>query len=197
MNTGRDLSRIVIGSILLLAAKAPAAAQSPFIGEIDLVPYNFAMQGYAECNGQLLPISQNTALFSLLGTTYGGDGRTTFALPDLRDRTPIHAGQGPGLSMYVPGQMGGESKHTLTVQEMPAHNHFIAVSGGDGTSDSPVNQIPAVNGAGFPSYGAGQNVVMPPAIMNPTGGGQPHNNLQPYLGLKYVIALQGIYPSRP
>jgi microcystin-dependent protein len=182
---------------LLLIGIGPACAQIPFIGEITLVPYNFAMRGYAECNGQLLPISQNTALFSLLGTTYGGDGRITFALPDLRDRVPIHAGQGPGLSLYVLGQMGGESSHSLTIAEMPAHGHLLSVFDQDGSSSVPLYNFPAKNAAGFPAFSTVEDTVMSAAALGMAGGGQPHNNLQPYLGLKFVIALQGVFPSRP
>ncbi len=187
----------VIGVVLLLAGLTSAArAQSPYLGEIDLVPYNFSPVGWADCNGQLLPISSNTALFSLLGTTYGGDGKSNFALPDLRDRVPIDAGQGPGLTDYIQGESGGEYQHTLIVSEMPPHTHFLRADTSVGTSSRPANGLTAKNGGAIPMYRGTSNQTMSPSALAPTGGGQPHNNLQPYLGLKYIIALQGIYPPR-
>jgi microcystin-dependent protein len=181
---------------MLTAAWNTVAAQSVFLGEIDLVPYNFSPKNFAECNGQLLSIAQNTALFSLLGTTYGGDGRTTFALPDLRDRAPIEAGQGPGLSNYNQGQTGGEFTHTLTIPELPMHAHALQADTANGTTNRPQNYLQARNTAGIPKYGGTANTTMSVGTLGATGGNQPHNNLQPYLGLKYIIALQGIFPPR-
>ncbi len=168
----------------------------PFLGEIALVPYTFAPQGWAFCNGQILPISQNTALFSLLGTTYGGDGISTFALPDLRGRVPISSGQGPGLSDYTVGQTGGEENHTLTVNEMPSHAHNAQGTTAVGLSDNPSNAVPAKNAAGIPQYGMGTLAPMAGAAIQSNGGGLPHNNLPPYLSMNYIIALVGIYPTR-
>ena len=175
----------------------------PFIGQIKIFGGNFAPRGYAFCDGQLLPISQNTALFSILGVTYGGDGRTTFALPDLRARAPVHPGQGPGLSAYRLGQQGGAATETLTEAELPAHTHPW-----DGLADTSTQASPANNslanlpgpgrGGGVSNlYGPAANLVaMSPDSMDPTGGAQPHNNEQPYLALNYVIALTGVFPTR-
>lgn len=170
----------------------------PFIGEIRMVGFNFAPRGWAMCDGQLLAISSYTALFSILGTTYGGDGRTTFALPDLRGRTPIHEGQGPGLSPYPLGQKSGYQTWQLSVNQIPAHRHT-----GRGTSDpaeesEPAGKLPAgAEGNTYRSATApgGTNIVAMGATA-PTGGNQPHSNEQPYLALYFVIALVGIYPSR-
>ena len=192
----RRMGALLLVLMVIAADGRPARAQTPFLGEIDLVPYNFSPTGWADCNGQLLPIASNTALFSLLGTMYGGDGRSNFALPDLRDRVPLAAGQGPGLSDYVQGEVGGEYQHTLTVAEMPAHSHFLKADTALGSSSRPSGMLMARNGAGIPSYRGGLNQTMSPAAIGVTGGSQPHNNLQPYLGLKYIIAIQGIFPSR-
>lgn len=173
----------------------------PYIGEITLFAGNFAPRGWAFCQGQLLSIAQNTALFSILGTTYGGDGRTNFALPDLRGRAPIGFGQGPGLPSYELGEMGGEPSHTLTYPEMPAHSHAVQAAGvaSGGSSASP-------GGGTWASSTARDNIYSDAAPDTPMAGGnisigaagnsQPHNNMQPYLGLNYIIALEGIYPAR-
>ncbi len=167
----------------------------PFLGEIKMVGFNFAPRGYALCNGQILPIAQNTALFSLLGTTYGGNGQTTFALPDLRSRVPVHQGQGPGLSGYTLGQASGTETVTLNVQQIPAHNHTVNASA-TAASKSPANNVPAVTGAGS-SYGAPPDgTTMNPGMITGGGGNQPHTNLQPSLCINFVIALEGIFPSR-
>lgn len=167
----------------------------PFIGQLMLVPYNFAPRGWAFCNGQLLSIAQNTALFSLLGTTYGGDGITTFALPDLRGRAALSSGQGPGLQNYNLGQVGGTETVTLTVAEMPAHSHLVSATAGDPGQARPSNALLAnINPAGY--TGTAANTTMAPSMIQTTGGSQPHNNLSPYLTLNYVIALEGIFPSR-
>jgi len=165
----------------------------PFLGEIILVPYNFAPLGWAFCEGQLLPINQNQALFSLLGTTYGGDGRTTFALPDLRGRVPISSGQGPGLQNYELGQTGGEETVTLTGNQVGAHSHLVKVSSKHSNSGNPLNNFIA-QGDHFQSAADGS--TMNPGMIENGGGSQPHENRQPYLGLHYCIALQGIFPSR-
>ena len=160
----------------------------PFIGEIKVISFNFAPNGWAFCNGQLLQISQNQALFSILGTTYGGDGRTTFALPNLQGRMPVHQGQGFSL-----GQRGGEVAHTLTVNEMPAHNH-PAMGAASATGFSPNGTVWAP-ADGALEYEAAPNTTMSPAAIANVGGGQPHENEAPYLVLNFVIALVGIFPS--
>jgi microcystin-dependent protein len=154
----------------------------PFLAEIRLFAGNFAPRGWAFCNGQLLSISQNTALFSLLGTTYGGDGRSTFALPDLRDQVPVGAGQGPGLSERVLGEVGGAATVTLLPAELPSHG--VPASSARATTNRAADAVPAAGGR----YAAG-----PPVAVTAT----PHNNRPPYLGLQYIIALQGVFPQRP
>jgi microcystin-dependent protein len=146
----------------------------------------------------LLPINQNQALFSLLGTTYGGNGQTTFALPDLRGRVAINQGQGPGLSNYTIGDMSGEESHTLTINETPAHTHLLNATNAGGNQQTPQNTFIATDAAGNTAgFGAGPaNVTMNPASLSISGGNQPHNNLPPYLTVNYCIALQGIFPSR-
>jgi len=185
----------VLGVCLIGAVHGLCSAQA-ILGEIYLVPYNFSPKGFADCNGQLLSISQNTALFSLLGTTYGGDGKSTFALPDLRDRVPVGAGQGPGLSDYVEGQSGGESSHILTYAEMPYHNHALMADSGGGTSAHAQGNVFARRADRVPVYAATSSTTASVSAIGMTGGGSAHNNLQPYLGLKYIIALQGVYPAR-
>jgi microcystin-dependent protein len=178
-----------------LSATPGAPAQDRLVGSIIIVSFNFPPKGFALCDGQLLPISQNTALFSLLGTTYGGDGRTTFALPDLRGRAPIHQGQGPGLQDYVIGQTGGEETVTLDIAQIPNHTHVPMAS------TAPAN-TGTVAGAtwGRPRvllYSASApSTPMSSAALSPAGGSQPHDNLKPFLVVNYAIALQGIYPSR-
>jgi microcystin-dependent protein len=190
------------GAVLGRTAKAADAPPvrtldgDPWVGEIALVPYNFAPTGWAVCDGQLMSIAQNTALFSLLGTTYGGDGQTTFALPDLRGRVPIHQGQGPGLSPRTLGEGGGEENHTLGIPELPSHSHAAQASSANGTSDSPVGGVPARNAAGTPGYAAAPNAAQAATAIAAAGGGQAHNNMPPYLAMTYIISLFGIYPSR-
>jgi microcystin-dependent protein len=177
-------------------ARAATNGLEPFLGEIMLFAGNFAPTGYAFCEGQLLPISQNTALFSILGTQYGGNGQTTFALPDLRGRAPVHAGQGPGLPFYDQGQFGGEASHTLTVSEMPQHSHVAVADTGNGTTSSPAGALPAHDPAGTPVYGTNPTASMSGNAIGISGGGQPHNVQSPYLAMRYCIALQGVFPSR-
>lgn len=165
----------------------------PFLGEIFLVPYNFAPRGFAFCSGQVLPIAQNTALFSLLGTTFGGNGQTTFALPDLRGRVPVGAGQGPGLSSIDLGEVGGQETVSLTQSQMPAHGHLASVTQAGQASTRPANQVPSAGGA----YAAsGDGSTFTPAFVQSAGGNQPVPIAPPYLGLNYIIALEGIFPSR-
>ncbi|HET9651803.1 MAG TPA: tail fiber protein [Usitatibacter sp.] len=171
----------------------------PFVAEIRIFPFNFAPKGWALCNGQILPISQNTALFSLLGTTYGGDGKSTFALPDLQGAAPVHAGQGPGLSLYDLGQQAGEQAVTLLQTEMPAHSHAAGAQtsplGGVAVATNATLSRPA-SGNLYAPVGAGSTVPMDPNTIGISGGGLPHNNMQPYLTLNFNIALQGVFPPR-
>jgi microcystin-dependent protein len=172
----------------------------PFLGEIRIFPYNFAPRGWAFCQGQLLAISQNTALFSLLGTTYGGNGITTFGLPDLRGRVAVHTGQGPGLSPYDLGQAGGTETVTLTSLQLAPHTHAANCLNANGNQYQPNNAVWAIDAGQNPQYGTTKAAgTMAPNIIGPSGsgGGQPHNNIQPYQTLNYVVALQGIFPQRP
>jgi microcystin-dependent protein len=170
----------------------------PFLGEIRMTGWNFASRGWALCNGQLMSIAQNTALFSLLGTTYGGDGITTFALPNLQGRVPIHQGQGPGLTNRTIGEVGGAESVTLLQTQMPAHNHLVSASqSADGTS--PGNSFPGNDSRGTPLNvynSTSDGTVMNPAMISSSGGNQPHDNMQPYLCVSFMIALEGIFPSR-
>jgi microcystin-dependent protein len=166
----------------------------PFVAEIRIFPFNFAPKGWAWCNGQLLPLSQNTALFSLLGTTYGGDGKSTFALPNLLGSTPMHPGQGPGLSLYDLGQTGGSETVTLLESEIPAHNHSLRALNDDGLSETPVGNVKAKNR--FYNSDTEPLVLMSPSALAPAGGDAPHNNMQPYLTMYFNIALQGVFPPR-
>ncbi|MEM0519600.1 MULTISPECIES: phage tail protein [Aequorivita] len=167
----------------------------PFLGQIQAFGFNFAPRGWAHCNGQLLAISQNTALFSLLGTIYGGDGRTTFALPDLRGRAGLHFGQGPGLSDIRIGERGGVENHTLTTAQMPSHNHTVAPGGKEeGNSDNPDGRY--VAGDGTSSFGDTSDISLGASPSTFTGGGQSFGVRDPFLGINFCIALQGIYPSR-
>jgi microcystin-dependent protein len=165
---------------------------TPYLGEIKIFAGNFAPTGWALCEGQLMPIAQNTALFSIIGTFYGGDGVTTFGLPDLQSRVPVGMGQGAGLSPYALGERAGSETITLTTQQMPGHGHALAASDQPRTSSSPVNGFLA--GGGY--YGSTSDTQLSPTAVEATGGGQPHSNLQPYLALTFIIALQGIFPSR-
>jgi microcystin-dependent protein len=170
---------------------------APFVAEIRIFPYNCAPLGWAFCNGQLLPISQNTALFSLLGTFYGGDGKSTFALPNFQDSVPIHQGQGPGLSSYFLGQSGGAEFVTLLQTEMPAHTHQLraqVVDVGDTNQPSPAASY--AQSAGGTLYQTTSNVQMSFQALAIAGGSLPHNNMMPYLALSFCIALQGVFPAR-
>ncbi|MEN8149306.1 MAG: tail fiber protein [Planctomycetota bacterium] len=186
------------------------------LGEITMFGGNFAPRGWAFCSGQLMPISQNTSLFSILGTTYGGDGRTTFALPDMRGRVPLHPGAGPGLSTYSLGQKGGTETETLTVAQMPAHTHgattgltasaTLRASGTVGdTVKSPAGNVPGFGSQKIYSGGTADTAMDSSCIaltiggsvsIGSTGGGQAHNNMQPYLGVNFIIAVTGVFPSR-
>jgi microcystin-dependent protein len=168
----------------------------PFVAEIRIFPFNFAPKGWAWCDGQLLPLSQNTALFSLLGTMYGGDGKSNFALPDLQGRAPMHPGQGPGLSLHDLGETGGSETVSLLETEIPIHKHPFRFSSGTAISVHPGNSsfgaspspAASVYVSGTPATNAGQTT--------PAGGDQPHNNMQPFLTFYFCIAMQGVFPPR-
>jgi microcystin-dependent protein len=172
----------------------------PFVAEIRIFPFNFAPKGWAFCNGQILPISQNTALFSLLGTTYGGNGQSTFALPNMQGNAPMHPGQGPGLSLHDLGETGGSQFVTLLQSEIPAHTHAAMASNqqADLIPPSATNSLARPNGAlpYVPGSPAPPLVQMAFESLPPAGGSLPHNNMQPYLTLNFNIALQGVFPPR-
>jgi microcystin-dependent protein len=163
----------------------------PFMGEIRVMSFNFAPQGWALCNGQFLPINQNQALFSLLGTMYGGNGQTTFALPDLRGHVPIHVGHG-----HTQGERGGQEAHTVSISEMPTHTHVLNAVAADGTLVIPVDGMFAKAAPANPYHDPTNLAVMNAAVVTSVGGSQPHENLQPYAVLSFCIALQGVFPSR-
>ena len=175
---------------------------NPFVAEIRIFPGNFAPVGWALCNGQVLPISQNTALFSLLGTTYGGDGRSNFALPNLQGRAPMHPGQGPGLSLHDLGESSGAEIVTLIVNELPIHTHAkspLTSRNAAGNAKTPAGNIPAQDAASVTATyvdDAAPQGLMAAQSTSSTGGAQAHNNMRPYLTLNFIIALQGIFPSR-
>jgi len=186
---------VLMAGLTVVPVASAQVGETPYIGEILAVPFNFAPKGWATCQGQLLAISQNTALFSLLGTYYGGNGVNTFALPDLRGRTPVGMGQGPGLSRYDIGQTGGEETVTLQVSQMPAHTHTAFGSLNAGTTATPTGAVWATQTRVY-VYSSSQSTQMAPQALGPAGGSQPHDNMSPYLVLNYVIALNGIYPAR-
>ena len=189
---------LLIGLFAILSmGKANAQQVETFLGEIRMFAGNFAPTGWAFCQGQLLPIAQNTALFSLLGTTYGGNGTTTFALPDLRGRVPVGFGQGPGLSNKDLGQQFGTETVTLTTAQMPAHSHTVNAVTTEGNQNLPTNSLPANTKALDKEYSdAASNTTMKSGMIGITGSSQPVNISQPSLGVNFIIALQGIYPSR-
>jgi microcystin-dependent protein len=162
----------------------------PFLGEIKIISWNFPPKGWTFCNGQLLPINQNQALFSILGTTYGGDGRVNFGLPNLQGRSPVHVGNGIAL-----GELGGETTHTLNISEIPAHNHVPVGSSNTATVRSAAGHLWCADSTNNP-YNPTADTAMNPATVGATGGSQPHENMSPYLVLNFVIALQGIFPSQ-
>ena len=167
----------------------------PFIGQIIMFGGNFAPRGWALCDGSLLSIAQWSALFSILGTSYGGDGRTTFGLPDLRGRVPMHAGNGPGLTSRRLGEKGGNENNTLSITQIPPHNHSVSLS----AKEEANTEVPTGNfiaGAGFDGFGTTSDVTMGALPQQNVGGGQPVNNIQPFQCVNFIIALQGIFPSR-
>lgn len=169
----------------------------PFVAEIRVFPFNFAPKGWAWCDGQLLPLSQNTALFSLLGTTYGGNGKSNFALPDLQGSVPFHPGQGPGLGLYDLGQIGGTETVTLLQTDMPAHTHALQVAGSD-EAETNVAVGDALTRSKNGNIYSTNNTLKPmaPDALAPAGGNQPHNNMMPYVTFYFCIALQGVFPPR-
>ena len=169
---------------------------SPFVGEIRMVGFNFAPLGWAFCNGQLISIAENETLFNLIGTTYGGDGQQTFALPDLRSRIPVHAGQGPGLpSFRILGEMGGTESVTLIPQQIPIHNHPALAKIESGNQANPGNSVWAASGQSAYGTGAG-SLPMKTTLISGSGGNQPHDNLMPYLTISFIISLFGIFPTQ-
>ncbi|MDO8397011.1 MAG: tail fiber protein [Bradyrhizobium sp.] len=169
----------------------------PFVAEIRIFPFNFPPKGWAFCNGQLLPLSQNTALFSLLGTTYGGNGKSNFALPDMQGNAPMHPGQGPGLSLHDLGELGGSTTVTLLESEIPAHSHSMSGYQSDPADRFNPNNASLARSNNGQAYGPPSNLTqMAFQALPPAGGSQPHNNMMPYLTLNFNIALQGVFPPR-
>ena len=171
----------------------------PFVAEIRIFPFNFAPKGWAFCDGQLLSISQNTALFSLLGTTYGGDGKSNFALPNMQGNAPMHPGQGPGLSLHDLGETGGSETVSLLESEIPSHSHSVVAASNPALLKLPAPTNTLARSQGDIAYQSVTNanvIQMSPNALTPAGGDQPHNNMQPYLTLNFCIALQGVYPPR-
>jgi microcystin-dependent protein len=187
---------LVLVFVTFLSANKVTAQTGPFLGQIAMFAGNFAPSGWALCDGQLLAISSNTALFSLLGTTYGGDGQTTFALPDLRGRAPIHAGQGTGLSDKRLGQRGGAEQVTLQVSNLPSHTHSLNASTATGTSNAPTGNVHADTSVFDKEYATTANTAMGTETIGNTGGGVPVDIVQPYLTINYIIALDGDFPLR-
>ena len=184
--------------LLCLGFNNTAQAQEDYLGDIKLTAVTFTQRNWMACEGQLLPISEYSALFSLLGTTYGGDGRTNFALPDLRGRVPVGYGQGPGLSNRPQSEEGGSETNTLSVAQMPTHNHAVNAVVEDGNEHIPTGNLPAGTKLLDKEYSnaSASNTTMNSAMINNTGGSQPVNNMQPYAVVRYVICVQGLFPSR-
>ena len=168
----------------------------PFVAEIRIFPFNFPPKGWAFCNGQIMPLSQNTALFALLGTVYGGDGKSTFALPNLQGSAAMHPGQGQGLSLRDLGEIGGAESVTLLISEIPVHTHSMSAQTLAGDQTIPTGTLPATSPGDNLYAPSGAMVTMAPQALPPAGGSLPHNNMQPYLTLNFNIALQGIFPPR-
>lgn len=184
--------------ILTINSKAYSQDGEQYLGQIVWVPYNFAPAGWLPCNGQLLPIQQYSALFSLLGTQYGGNGTSNFALPDLQGRTLIGSGSGPGLTAQNNGEKSGVPTVTLNTSQLPAHNHNMNAVSSAGNQNLPIGNLPANTGVADAEYSTvAANTTMNPLMIQIAGQNQPHNNMQPYLGMKCIIAMQGVYPPRP
>jgi microcystin-dependent protein len=169
-------------------------SDQPYVGEVKMLAGDVAPAGWMFCEGQVLDISTYSTLFYLIGTTYGGDGQSTFALPDLRGRAPVHMGTGAGSS-YVIGQVGGAETASLSTSQLPAHTHSAKASLAAGTSASPAGMVPALDASGSPHYGTGTDAVLSGAAMSSVGGSGAHDNMQPYLTLRFIISLDGVYPS--
>ncbi|WP_340075262.1 phage tail protein [Leptobacterium sp. I13] len=190
-------SIILIVMLITFSGTFNVSAQDQYIGEIRMFAGNFAPRNWAFCDGRLLPISQYQALYSLLGNTYGGDGRTTFALPDLRGRAPMAPGRGPGLSNRILGEKGGTETNTLSTLQMPPHSHNVNAVSSDGSESVPTNNLLAGSGALDREYSnANPDTTMKSNMISTSGGGQPVNNMQPYSVVNFIIALDGIYPPR-
>lgn len=189
---GRTLAALAGLAWFGRAGRAEAAPQGDiqFVGEIRMFAGNFAPVGWMFCDGSLLAISENETLFNLIGTIYGGDGQSTFALPDLRSRVPVHAGSGFQL-----GETGGAEELYLTLTQIPVHSHAAGASSANGISDDPAGRVPARSAAGVPQYGATSDTTLAPAALLSAGGTGPHSNMQPYLGINYIISLYGVFPS--
>ncbi|MEG0761454.1 tail fiber protein [Chryseobacterium sp.] len=196
------MKKLVLGGALLMgilsSSLVKAQGSDPFLGQIAFVPYNFVPKNWAACNGQLLPISQNQALYALLGTMYGGNGTTNFALPDMRGRVLVHEGQAPGgPTNYTMGQNGGTESVTLLVTQMPAHSHTVNAVSTEGNQNSPTDNLPADTKALDKEYSnANGNATMKSTMINPSGGNQAHENRPPFITLKCIISLTGIFPSQ-
>jgi microcystin-dependent protein len=191
--------QFIISCLLLFSLVSTVQAQEPFLGEIRMFAGNFAPSGWAFCDGQLLPINQNQALFSLLGTTYGGDGRTTFALPDLRSRFAMHAGNGPGLTPRPQGQKSGTEQHTLTINNMPSHNHGVAIPSaaeGDTANPNDPNNSNFIAGDGVNGFKDASDGNLANFNTGNTGSSQPVDHIPPFITVRYIIALQGLFPSQ-
>jgi microcystin-dependent protein len=189
-------SSVIVGLFVLLVLVVPAQAQDPFIGQIDIVGFNFAPSGWAVCDGSLQAIDQNTALFNLIGTTYGGDGQSTFALPDLRGRMAIGAGQGPGLQSYSVGQMGGEEQVTLNLSQLPLHSHAAIGTTARASALGPGNSEWATTTVFLYSSTGTIPVAMNSGAIGAVGGGQAHENRPPFLVMNFIISLFGVFPSQ-
>lgn len=188
---------IVILVFLLIGNQKGFCQDNPYIGQIKMFAGNFAPAGWALCNGQLLPISENEALFAIIGTTYGGDGQTTFALPDLRGRVPMHTGTGAGLTTRVLGEMSGSETTTMTINQMPAHSHLVAGTTSDGNQSTPTGNIFANTKILDKEYSdAAADTTMKSVMVGNTGGNLPINNVQPFLAVNFIISLYGIFPSQ-
>ncbi len=198
VNLSNPLLAVVAAAVLVGGAtwSKPVAASEALIGQIQYFPYNFAPRSWAFCNGQLLPIAQNTALFSLVGTTFGGDGRTTFGLPDMRGRMPIHPGTGPGLTTRRWGEKGGTETVTLNTSQMPSHTHTLRGTNNLGDQSSPAGNTLARDGRDQTYLNEAPNTDMQSASIVAAGGGGAHENMPPYLALNCNIALVGVFPSR-
>ncbi len=174
----------------------PLGGGDVYVGQLTCVPYNFAPTGFLFCDGQILQIVDNTTLFTLIGTTYGGDGASTFALPDLRGRVPIHNGQGSGLTNHLIGEVSGAETHTLTNLQMPAHNHSLSANSADGTSSNPAGNYSAQNSEGERRYKNSNNSNMNSGSVTATGSSQSHGNMMPFISMHWIISLFGIFPSQ-